>query len=137
MRQHKILTRTLLILSIINFVLAAPAAVRGRPGVRLDGNVTGNVTAASQKRAGSMDEGGVNERARARPCTAAKSGLDKYIVADSVRPQRPAHTHTGPGVRPFAAVKPRMGNNPFAAVKPRLGKYTVLLRTLPVPITGA
>jgi hypothetical protein len=50
MRQHKILTRTLLLLSIINFALAAPAAVRERPEVRLDANVTRNVTAASQKR---------------------------------------------------------------------------------------
>jgi len=50
MRQHKILTWTLLILSIINFALAAPAAVRERPKVRLDANVTRNVTAASQKR---------------------------------------------------------------------------------------
>ena len=50
MRQHKILTRSLLILSIVNFALAAPVAVRERSGVRLDANVTRNVTAASQKR---------------------------------------------------------------------------------------
>jgi hypothetical protein len=41
MRQHKILTRTLLLLSIISFALAAPVAVRERPEVRLDANVTG------------------------------------------------------------------------------------------------
>jgi hypothetical protein len=45
MRQHKILTLALLILSIIDFALAAPAAVRWRPGV------------ASQKRWDSDDEG--------------------------------------------------------------------------------
>jgi hypothetical protein len=58
MRQHNILTRTLLILSFINFALAAPAAVRGRPEVRLDANVTRNVTAVSQKRQDTLDEGG-------------------------------------------------------------------------------
>ncbi len=58
MRQHKILTRTLLILSIINFALAAPVAVRERPEVRLDANGTRNVTAASQKRWDPLDEGG-------------------------------------------------------------------------------
>src|SRR6266852_5049421 len=50
MRQHKILTRTLFILSIINLALAAPVAVRERPEGRLGANVTRNVTAASQKR---------------------------------------------------------------------------------------
>ena len=50
MRQHKILTRSLLILSIINFALAAPVAVRERSEVRLDADVTRNVPAASQKR---------------------------------------------------------------------------------------
>jgi hypothetical protein len=47
MRRHKILTRILLILSIIKLTLAAPAAVRE---VRFDANVTGNVTTALQKR---------------------------------------------------------------------------------------
>ncbi len=50
MRQHKILTRTLLTLSIINLAFAAPVAVRERHEVRLGANVTRNVTAASQKR---------------------------------------------------------------------------------------
>jgi hypothetical protein len=54
MRQHKILTRILLILSIINFALAAPAA-RWRPEVRLDANVRRDVTAASQKPGSSLD----------------------------------------------------------------------------------
>src|SRR6266852_2571058 len=58
MRQHKILTQTLLILSIINFALTAPVAVRGRPGVRLDANVSGKVTAASQRRQDSLNERG-------------------------------------------------------------------------------
>ena len=58
MRQHKILTWALLILSIINFALAAPVAVRGRPEVRLDANVSGKVTAASQKRQDSLEEMG-------------------------------------------------------------------------------
>ena len=61
MQQHKILTRTLLILSIINFALAAPVAVRGRPEIRLYANVTSNVTAASQKRGDSSSmEGSTN-----------------------------------------------------------------------------
>ena len=58
MRQHKVLTRSLLVLSIINFVLAAPAAVRERPEVRLDANVTRNVTTALQKRWNSLDRRG-------------------------------------------------------------------------------
>ncbi len=58
MRQHKILTRTLLILSIINFALTAPVAVRRRPEVRLDANVSGKVTAASQKQQDSSDKRG-------------------------------------------------------------------------------
>jgi hypothetical protein len=57
MRQHKILTRTLLILSVISFALAAPVAVRERPEVRLGANVTRNVTAASEKRWDPLDEG--------------------------------------------------------------------------------
>jgi hypothetical protein len=55
MRQHKILTRTLLILSILNFALAAPVAVREGFEVRLDANVTRNVTTASQNRRGQLD----------------------------------------------------------------------------------
>src|SRR6266852_1140595 len=50
MRQHKILTRTLLTLSIINLALAAPVAVRERHEVRLGATVTRNVAAVSQKR---------------------------------------------------------------------------------------
>jgi hypothetical protein len=46
MRRLKILTRTLLIFSIIDFVLAAPVAVRERPKI---------VTAASQKRGDPLD----------------------------------------------------------------------------------
>jgi hypothetical protein len=46
MRRHKILARTLLMLSILNFALAVPVAVR------LDANATRNVTTASQKRRG-------------------------------------------------------------------------------------
>ena len=48
MRLYKILTRTLLILSIINFALAAPVAVQERHEVRLDVGVTR--AAPSQKR---------------------------------------------------------------------------------------
>ena len=58
MRHHKILTRTLLILSIINFAFTAPVAVRGGPEVRLDANVLGKVTSASQKRQDSLDKRG-------------------------------------------------------------------------------
>src|SRR6266849_632413 len=58
MRQHKMLTRTLLILSIINFALTAPVAVRRGPEVRLDANVSGKVTAASQKWQDSLDKRG-------------------------------------------------------------------------------
>jgi hypothetical protein len=47
MREHKKLTWTLLLLFIINFALATPAAVRERPEVRLDGNVTRNALACS------------------------------------------------------------------------------------------
>jgi hypothetical protein len=50
MSQHKILARTFFILSIINFALAAPVAVRERPEVHLDANLIRNMTAASQKR---------------------------------------------------------------------------------------
>ena len=50
MQQYKMLTRTILMLSIINFTLPAPLPVRERPEVRLDANVTRNMTAASQKR---------------------------------------------------------------------------------------
>jgi hypothetical protein len=58
MRQHKVLTQILLILSIFNFTLAAPTAVRERPEVRLDAKVTRNVKAASQKRRDLLDESG-------------------------------------------------------------------------------
>ena len=58
MRQHRILSRILLMLSIINFSIAAPAAIRERPEVRLDANVTRNVTAAPQKRGDPLDWGG-------------------------------------------------------------------------------
>ncbi|KAI0279046.1 hypothetical protein BGY98DRAFT_1096415 [Russula aff. rugulosa BPL654] len=57
MRQLKILTRILLILSTINFALAAPVEVRERPEERLDADVTRNVRALSQKRWLSDDEG--------------------------------------------------------------------------------
>ena len=50
MQQHKILTWTLLILSIINFAPAAPVAVREGPEVRIDATVTRSVTATPQKR---------------------------------------------------------------------------------------
>ena len=50
MQQYKMLTRTILMLSIINFTLPAPLPVRERPEVRLDANVARNMTAASQKR---------------------------------------------------------------------------------------
>lgn len=58
MQQYNILTRTLLMLSIINFTLSAPVAVREKPGVGLDANVTRNMTSASQKRGDSLDESG-------------------------------------------------------------------------------
>ena len=64
-RQHKILTRTLLILFIINFALAAPVAVRERPEVRLDANVKTDVSAAPQKRWDPLDEGGSTDVPRA------------------------------------------------------------------------
>jgi hypothetical protein len=57
MGQLKILTRILLILSTINFALAAPVKVRERPEERLDADVTRNVRALSQKRWLSDDEG--------------------------------------------------------------------------------
>lgn len=60
MRQQKLLTWTLLIPSIISFAFAAPAAVRERHEVRLDVNVTRNMSAMSQKRADSLDEGSTN-----------------------------------------------------------------------------
>ena len=49
-RRSMTILWTLLIRSIINFALMAPspAAVRERPVVRLDVNVTRNVTAASE-----------------------------------------------------------------------------------------
>ena len=57
MRQHKILIRTLLILSIFNFALAAPAGVRARPEVHLGVGVIRNVPTASQKRGDPWDWG--------------------------------------------------------------------------------
>lgn len=57
MRQLKILTRILLILSTINFALAAPVEVRERPEERLDADVIRNVRTLSQKRWLSDDEG--------------------------------------------------------------------------------
>ena len=58
MRQYKILTRTLLILSIINFALTPTAAIRERLEVHLDSKGTRDVTAASQKRWDPLDWGG-------------------------------------------------------------------------------
>jgi hypothetical protein len=86
MRQpwHKILTRTLLILSVINFALAAPAAVRERPEVRLGANVARNVTAASEKRWDPLDEGGsestnVPGPDHAPPPSLDSTGLDELM----------------------------------------------------------
>jgi hypothetical protein len=56
MRRHEILTRAILILSIINIALSAPVAVREGPEVRLDAKVTRNVKAASQQRRDLLDE---------------------------------------------------------------------------------
>jgi hypothetical protein len=67
MRRRQILTQTLLILSLINFALAAPAVVRERPEVRLDVKVTESCVAET---AGPRP----NKRART---TAPKPGLDR------------------------------------------------------------
>ena len=57
MRHHKVLTRSIILSIIINVALAAPATVRERPEVRLDSNVPGGVTTASQKRWDPLDPG--------------------------------------------------------------------------------
>ena len=82
-----ILTRTLLILFIINFALAAPVAVRERPEVRLGANVKRDVTAAPQKRWDPLDEGEPTDVPRAGYAllpsgppsgySATKPGLDR------------------------------------------------------------
>ena len=93
MRQHKILSHTLLILSIINFTLAAPTAVRERPEVRLDAKVTRDVKAASQKRRELLDESGslnVPRPDHAAPPIPDPIDSKHYMAAD--RPQPPC-TH--------------------------------------------
>jgi hypothetical protein len=78
MRRHKILTRTLLILFIINFTLTAPVAVRGGPEVRLDEKVTRDVTAASQKR---LDESGsTNVLGSDHAPPSSPDSTDNYIL---------------------------------------------------------
>ena len=61
MRQRLTLTRILLILSIINFALAAPVAVLGRPEVRLHANVTRNATATSRERREPFNDANPND----------------------------------------------------------------------------
>ena len=96
MRQHKILTRTLLILSIINFALAAPVAMRGRPEVHLYANVTSNVTAASQKRGDSSGkEGSTNVP---EPDHAPSPSLDLTdILSQTAYVDSPPPTPDSPG----------------------------------------
>ncbi|KAI0271029.1 hypothetical protein BGY98DRAFT_217877 [Russula aff. rugulosa BPL654] len=88
MRQHKILTRAILVLSIINFALAAPVAVRGRPEVRLDANVTRNVTASSRERRDSdgSDEGGSTNPDHAPPPSPLADILSQTAYADTPPP---------------------------------------------------
>src|SRR6266852_6895333 len=95
MRQHKILTRTLLILSIINFALTAPVAVQRRPEVRLDANVSGKVTAASQNRQDSLDKRGSTNVPGPYDATPHKLLARNNIGADGVR--RPPLTPDSPG----------------------------------------
>ena len=66
MQQCQILTWTLLILSIINFALAAPVAVREKPEVHLGAKVTRDVKAVSQKRR-ALDPTNVPEASPASP----------------------------------------------------------------------
>jgi hypothetical protein len=64
MRQHKIVTRTLLILfivsQVVDFVFGAPVAAREKLEGRIDVDVTEDGTAALQKRVNPMDEWSTN-----------------------------------------------------------------------------
>ena len=103
-RQHKILTQTLLILFIINFTLAAPAAVRERPD--LDANVTRDVTAASQKRWDPLDEGASTNVPRA----------GDELPPGSPPPSAPPPSAPSPGEPPpplrFRPILPRPSSGP-------------------------
>jgi hypothetical protein len=111
MRQHKVLTQILLILSIFNFTLAAPTAVRERPEVRLDAKVTRNVKAASQKRRDLLDESGSMNVLG--PDHAAPPSLDPidskhYMAAD--RPQPPVLTEYPGAINSVAPPEPKIAN---------------------------
>ena len=96
MRQHKILTWTLLILSIVNFVLTAPVAVRER--LRLDANPTKNV------QIGSMNVPGPDHSALPGPdLTDSKH----YMAADKPQPVLTGY----PGViNRVAPAEPKIAN---------------------------
>ena len=111
MRQHKILTRILLILSIINFVLAAPAAVRERPEIRLDANPTKNVKAAWQKRRDLLDESGsmnVPGPDHSAPPSPDLTDSKHYMAAD--RPQPPVLTGYPRVINRVAPAEPKIAN---------------------------
>lgn len=134
MRQHKILTRTLLILSIINVALAAPARIRQRLEVRPDAN-TSNVTASLQKRwipeDGSTNVPGPDHASADSPIWSqivqiAQENAEQYGYSDS-----PLHSpdnsgsETGPGNVPL---------NPGWPTGPRLPEGSIpMASTLPPP----
>jgi hypothetical protein len=94
-----------LVLSIINIVLAAPAAVRERPEARLDANVTRNLTTASRKRWGSLDGTRNVNLPRAEPDPPSPDMLSRFLnipwwqiveqVSNQLEEQR-RHTHRPP-----------------------------------------
>ena len=97
MQQHKILTWTLLILSIINFAPAAPVAVRERPEVRIDATVTRSVTAAPQKR-GSWESPLPNVPPPPPSPDSTDILLQKPVAEQHMtdNPRRPPWSSTGP-----------------------------------------
>src|SRR6266849_1749723 len=95
MRLHKILTRTLLILSIINFALTAPVAVRGRPEVRFDANVSGKVTAAPQKRQDSLDKRGSSTNVPGPDNAPLPSSLTEHMAYPASLPPAPDSLGSG------------------------------------------
>ena len=119
MRQHKILAQTLFILFVINFALAAPAAVRERPDH--DANVTRDVTAASQKRWDPPDEGdstnvpgagnalppGARPPSTPQPPPSARPpGAPQLIPGSSDWVQRVSMAPYSPQAQPLSALPP-------------------------------
>ena len=154
MRQHKILIRAILVLSIISFALAAPVAVRGRPEVRLDANVTRNVTAASRERRGSdeSDEGESTNPDHAPPPSPLSDILSQIAYADTPPPTpehsglltgsdyvpgfSPHHSQPGPSTQPPSPLTDILSQKAYGDSLPPTpdapGSYLPLSPDLPV-----